>query len=60
MTKDEKYREPEATIADVEILVSVSYRTARRIMDKIRKAYGIPKYHRPTIEQVKAYLIKIA
>lgn len=60
MIKDELYREPEATIADIEVLVSVSYRTARRIMDKIRKHYGIPKYHKPTIEQVKSYLIKLA
>ena len=51
------YRTPEAYIADVEYLTGRSYRTAQRIMAKIKKAYGIIGRNRPTIEQVKAYLM---
>ena len=53
------YRTPEAYIADVEILTGKSYRTARRIMETIRKHYNLSARQRPTLEQVKAYLIQI-
>lgn len=51
------YRTPEAYIADVELLTGKSYRTAQRIMVKIKKALGITGRKRPTIEQVKTYLM---
>ena len=53
------YRTPEAYIADVEILTGKSYATARRIMRKVRKYYDLSARQRPTLEQVKAYLIRI-
>lgn len=52
------YRTPEAYIADVEYLTGKSNRTAQRIMQKIKKAFGIKGRKRPTIEQVKTYLTK--
>lgn len=51
------YRVPEAYIADLEIMTGKSYRTCQRMMRRIKQYYGIPSRKRPTIEQVKAYLI---
>lgn len=52
------YRTPEAYVSDIEVMLDVSYMTARRIYAKIRNHYGIPNRKRPTIEQVKQYLIQ--
>ena len=52
-----QYRTPEAYVSDVEAMLNVSYMTARRIYSKIRQHYGIAVRHRPTMEQVKQYLI---
>lgn len=59
MLHEETYRSPEAYISDIEVLCNKSNRTARRIMATIRKHYGLDPRKRPTIDQVKAYLVKI-
>ena len=46
-------------IADVEVMTGVSYGTARRIMSRIRKYYGLSGRERPTVEMVQTYLRKI-
>ena len=51
------YRDPTCYISDLENLTGKSYRTAQRIMGRIRSYYRLSKFERPTIEQVKAYLI---
>ena len=58
--KDEKtYREPGAYIADIEVMTNKSYGTCKRIMQRIRLFYGLSGRERPTIEQVKKYLVEI-
>ena len=52
------YREPEAYIADIEVMTGKSYATAKRIMGKIRKHYGLTNRQKPTLIQVKDYLIE--
>ena len=52
------YRTPEAHVSDIAALLDVSYRTARRVYAKIRKHFGLANKQRPTMEQVKAYLVK--
>ncbi len=51
------YRTPYAYIADVEILTGKSFRTAQRIMAEIKKYYNLKPRQKPTIEQVKNYLV---
>ena len=51
------YRDPTCYISDLENLTGKSYRTAQRIMGRIRSYYRLSKFERPTIEQAKAYLI---
>lgn len=53
------YREPDAFVSDIEVMTGKSFRTAQRIMARIKKHYGIPSRKRPTIEQVKAYLVQV-
>lgn len=52
------YRTPFAYIADIEIITGASYRTAQRIMEQIRKHYNLSARAKPTIEQVKNYLVE--
>ena len=59
MEHEKTYREPGAYIADIEVMTNKSYRTCRRIMQRIRIFYDLKPYERPTIEQVKNYLIEI-
>lgn len=47
--------DPPATIADIEILLNVSYGTAVRRMAEMKKALGIPKYQKPSKSQVKDF-----
>ena len=54
----ERYRTPEAYISDIEVMTGKSYMSARRIMAKIKKHFGLTPYQRPTIQQVKEYLVK--
>lgn len=54
------YRDPHVYIADVEVMTGKSYRTCRRIMEDIRKYYGLAKREKPTMQQVKAYLVGIS
>lgn len=51
------YRLPEAFVSDIEVMTGASYRTAQRIMAKIKQHYSIPPRKRPTLEQVKTYLV---
>lgn len=51
------YRTPFAYIADIEILTGKSNRQAQRYMAEIKKHYGITGRKRPTMQQVKDYLI---
>jgi len=51
------YRDPTCYVADIEQMTGVSYRTARRIMVKIRKHYGLGKREKPTIEMAKSFLV---
>ena len=53
------YRDPFAYVSDIEVMTGKSYGTAKRIMARIREHYGIPSRKRPTIEQVKAYLVQV-
>lgn len=55
MTTD-KYRNPIAYTVDVEVMANVSHATARRIMTRIKKYFGIPGKQHPTIIQVKQFL----
>lgn len=52
------YRTPFAYIADIEVLTGASYRTAQRIMEQIRKHYNLAKRQKPTMDQVKSFLIE--
>lgn len=51
------YRDPTCYVADIEQLTGVSYRTAQRIMSKIRKHYGLGKREKPTIDMAKSFLV---
>ena len=53
---DEKYRNPIAYTVDVEVMANVTNATARRIMQRIKKHFGIPGKQHPTILQVKQFL----
>ena len=55
MTTD-KYRNPIAYTVDVEVMANVTNATARRIMARIKKHFGIPGKQHPTIIQVKQFL----
>lgn len=46
---------PYATISDIEVMMNVSYRTATRLMARMKQDLGIEKWKRPTMDQVKAY-----
>ena len=52
----DKYRNPNAYVADIEVMANVSYATARRIMGKIRKHFGIPGRQHPTMVQVREFM----
>lgn len=52
------YRTPFAYIADIEVLTGASYRTAQRIMEQIRKHYNLTKRQKPTMDQVKSFLVE--
>ena len=52
------YRTPFACIADIEVLTGASYRTAQRLMLAIRKHYNLSKRQKPTMDQVKSFLIE--
>ena len=52
----EKYRNPIAYTVDVEVMANVTNATARRIMQRIKKHFGIPGKQHPTIIQVKQFL----
>ena len=59
MERATMYRTPEAYIADIEIMTGKSYGTAKRIMAKIKRHFGISMRNRPTLDQVKEYLCVI-
>ena len=48
-------RTPDAYISDIEAITGMSYRTARRIMAKIRERYQITGRKHPTMEQVREF-----
>lgn len=52
----EKYQNPTAYVVDIEVMANVSYGTAKRIMGKIRKHFGIPGRQHPTMVQVREFL----
>ena len=52
-------RTPECYIADIELLTGKSYRTAQRVLVKVRKHFGLSSRQRPTFEQVEQYLVHI-
>ena len=55
-----KYKDAACYIADIEDMTERSYRTAQRIMAKVRKHYGIKGRSKPTIQQVQDYLVAIS
>ena len=55
MQTETKYFEPYATIADIEVLMNVSHRTAERLMSKMKRELGIRRWKRPTRLQVELY-----
>ena len=54
-----KYKDAACYIVDIEEMTEKSYRTARRIMAKVRQHYGIVGREKPTIQQVQDYLVKV-
>lgn len=54
----EKYRSPYASVVDIELLLDCSTRTAERWMSQIKRHYGVQRYKKVTIEQVKSFLSK--
>lgn len=52
-------RTPECYVADIELLTGKSYRTAQRVLAKVRKYFGLSSRQRPTFEQVEQYLVHI-
>ena len=52
-----KYYDPYATISDIEWMMNVSYRTATRLMARMKKDLGIKKWKRPTKKQVEEYFL---
>lgn len=48
-------RTPEAYVSDIEQMTGMSYRTAQRIMKRVRDRFGIAGRKHPTIEQVREY-----
>jgi hypothetical protein len=57
-TRMTMYRDPTAYVSDIEVLTGKSYSTAKRIMAKIRKFYGLSARQRVTIDQAKSFLIQ--
>lgn len=53
------YRDPTCYIADIEVMTGKSYSTAKRIMAKIRKHFGLGKFERPTLDQAKQFLVNV-
>lgn len=56
---DSKYYEPTACIADIEVMMNVSHRTAERLMRRMKRELGIGKWRRPTKKQVESYFGKV-
>lgn len=52
-----KYYDPYATISDIECMMNVSYRTATRLMARMKQDLGIEKWKRPTKKQVEEYFL---
>lgn len=53
------YRDSAVYVADIEAMTGKSYRTCQRILKKIREHYHMTARQKPTMEQVKQYLIQI-
>ena len=51
-----KYRDPHVYLYDLEEMTGKSRRTAQRIMVRVREKFGLGRFERPTLQQVKAYL----
>lgn len=52
------WRDPTCYVSDIEAMTGKSYRTAQRIMAKIRNHFQLKRFERPTIDQVEIYLKK--
>ena len=50
-----KYRDPHVYLYDLEEMTGKSRRTVQRIMVKIRERFGLGRYEKPTLAQVKMY-----
>ena len=55
MQTESKYFNPYATIADIEVLMNVSHRTAERMMSRMKRELGIKRWKRPTKGEVELY-----
>lgn len=53
------YRDPNCYLWDLEKMIGKSNSTAKRVMKRIRTYYGLTGRQRPTIQQVKEYLVQI-
>lgn len=53
------YRDPTCYVSDLEAMIGSSYRTAQRVMAKMRKHYGMGSREKPTLDQARAYLERI-
>lgn len=51
----EKYYDPNATVADIEVLLGVTYGTARRRLHMLKKDLGLSSRAKVTISQVYRY-----
>lgn len=49
--------DPTVTIADIEVMLSVSYGTARRRLKEMRIALGVSNRGRITLGQAKAFFL---
>ena len=50
-----KYRDPHVYLYDLEEMTGKSRRTVQRMMVDIRKQFGLGRYQKPTIAQVRVY-----
>lgn len=53
------YRDPTCYVSDLEEMIGKSYKTAQRLMVKIRKYYGMGKREKPTMDQVREFLEQV-
>lgn len=54
---DGKHYDPVVAIADIEIMLNVSYGTARRRLKEMRIALGLPSRGKITLSQARSFFL---